>query len=169
VSDAAQLLVLMGVSGSGKSTLAQTLSEERNWPCVEGDAFHTPANIEKMTSGVPLTDHDRSAWIDALKQAIHDLPDPWVVLACSALSPAVRSRLTAGLGRDVTWCWLQIDEALAFQRVRSRSDHFMPSSLVRSQFAALQPPSTALRIDASQPLAETLADLNAQLDARSGP
>lgn len=155
----------MGVSGSGKSTLAAALAEHHDVPWLDADDFHPPDNVAKMSAGRPLDNEDRRDWINAILDAINARSEPLILLACSALNEGVREHLATGCQRTVTWCWLQIDEALAQSRVQARSDHFMPASLVQSQFDALQPPTNAWQIDASQPLATTLNELSVRLDA----
>ena len=84
-------LIVMGVSGCGKSSLAQALATALKWTCIEGDAFHPPANVEKMRAGVALTDADRAGWLDALGQQLQQHEQ--AVLTCSALRLAYRNRL----------------------------------------------------------------------------
>ncbi|MCP2678879.1 gluconokinase, GntK/IdnK-type [Maricaulaceae bacterium NA33B04] len=155
----------MGVSGSGKSTLAAALAEHQDVRWLDADDFHPPENVAKMSAGHPLDNEDRRGWIAAILDAVNARSEPVILLACSALNEGVRDLLNTGCQRSIAWCWLQIDEALAQSRVHARSDHFMPASLVQSQFDALQPPTNAWQIDASQPLATTLNELSARLDA----
>lgn len=137
-----RVLVLMGVSGSGKTTIATLLGERLHWEVVDGDDFHPPANVAKMHGGMPLTDEDRApwlasiaAWIDATRGAGRH-----GVVACSALRKAYRDVL-AGPGRpDVRIVYLQGSRALIGARQAARRNHFMPPSLLDSQFATLEEP-----------------------------
>ncbi|MBO6795908.1 gluconokinase, GntK/IdnK-type [Maricaulis sp.] len=161
----ARLIVIMGVSGSGKSTLAAALAEQTGWCCLEADDFHPSENIRKMAAGEPLTNDDRRSWIRSMRAAIDALSDHTVIATCSALNHTVRGWLTEGLDREVSWCWLKLDEDTACERVRFRSGHYMPAALVRSQFEALEPPAEAWQLDATRPLAHNLEELNHRLSA----
>lgn len=159
----ARLVVIMGVSGSGKSTLAGALAEQTGWPYLEADDFHPPENVRKMAAGQALTDADRRGWIRTMRRAIDARPDHTVIATCSALNETVRGWLVEGLDRDVSWCWLKLDEKTAWERVQSRGGHYMPTALVRSQFEALEPPAAAWQIDATLPLAHTLNAMKTRL------
>lgn len=131
----------MGVSGCGKSTIASMLAHRLNWIFEEGDWFHPPSNIEKMHSGEPLTDEDRwpwlegiAAWIDATRRAGNR-----GIVACSALKRAYRDILV-GERTDVRIIYLKGDRDLIARRLAARDGHFMPPSLLDSQFAALEEP-----------------------------
>jgi gluconokinase len=135
------VLVVMGVSGSGKTTVAALLAGRLNWEFADGDDFHPPANVEKMHGGVPLTDDDRwpwlgaiAAWIDATRSA-----GGHGVVACSALRRRYRDVLLGGRP-DVRLVYLQGDRDLIGRRQAARHGHFMPTSLVESQFEALEEP-----------------------------
>ena len=143
-SEAKQLsvLVVMGVSGAGKSTIAALLALRLGWAYEDADWFHPPANIEKMHCGHPLTDEDRwpwlegiAAWIDATRRA-----GGHGVIACSALKRAYRDVLIG----DRPWVrlvYLKGERSLVAHRIAPRQGHhFMPASLLDSQFAALQEP-----------------------------
>jgi carbohydrate kinase (thermoresistant glucokinase family) len=132
---------MMGVSGSGKTTIADGVAKREGWPLLEGDKFHPPANIEKMSHGIALTDEDRWPWLRAIAAAI----DEWRakgqsgVVACSALKRAYRDILI-GERHDVLLCYLQGSRALIGQRMAARKGHFMPPALLDSQFATLEEP-----------------------------
>ena len=135
------IVVVMGVAGSGKSTIAALLAERLGWAYVDGDSFHPPVNIEKMSRGVPLGDEDRWPWlraiaahIDAIREAGGD-----AVVTCSALKRAYRDILI-GARPDVRLVYLDADRETIARRFASRTGHFMPVSLVESQFAALEVP-----------------------------
>lgn len=136
-------IVVMGVSGCGKSTLGALLAEGLGWAFEDGDAFHPPANVEKMRAGTPLTDDDRWPWLAAIAARIARAraEGRGVVVACSALKRAYRDVLRDGPG-DVRFLHLTGDPALIMARQAARTGHYMPASLIASQFAALEPPDT---------------------------
>ncbi len=136
-------IVVMGVSGAGKSTVGAMLAERLGWPFEDGDAFHPPANVEKMRAGTPLTDEDRWPWLAAIaaRIAAARAGGRGVVIACSALRRAYRDVLRAGHA-DIRFLHLTGDPALIMARQAARQGHYMPASLVASQFATLEPPET---------------------------
>lgn len=135
-----QCLVVMGVSGSGKTTVARGIADALGWTFAEGDDFHPRANVEKMASGEPLTDEDRWPWL----RAIGDWVDEQVqqgqdcVVTCSALRRAYRDVLREGRP-GVRFCHVAADEQLIADRLEHRTGHYMPPSLLPSQFATLEP------------------------------
>lgn len=136
------VIVVMGVSGSGKSTIAALLANRLHWAYEDADWFHPHTNVEKMHSGRPLTDEDRgpwlqgiAAWIDATRQE-----GGHGVIACSALKRAYR-RVLVGERPDVRVVFLKGEHELLARRLTIRHGHFMPPSLLDSQFAALQEPT----------------------------
>jgi carbohydrate kinase (thermoresistant glucokinase family) len=135
------IAVVMGVSGSGKTTVAQALAKAQNWPLLEGDAFHPAANVAKMKSGTPLTDEDRWPWLRAIAAAIDDYRARGenAVVACSALRRAYRDILI-GQRKDVRLVYLKGSHALIAARLRARHGHFMPTTLLDSQFDTLEEP-----------------------------
>src|SRR5437867_5632934 len=140
------VIVVTGVSGSGKSTIASMLAQCLRWTYEDGDWFHPRSNIEKMHAGQPLTDEDRwpwlhaiAAWIDATRRVGNH-----AVVACSALKRAYREILV-GERRDVAVVFLKGERELIARRLAARDGHFMPPSLLDSQFAALEEPQTAER------------------------
>ena len=149
---ASMVIIVMGVSGVGKSTVGQALAAALHCPFIEGDDHHSPANIAKMTQGRPLNDADRLPWLEALNQAMRNAlaETEHVVLACSALKHAYRDRLTRNLSSQVLWVHLAADFSTIATRMQGRK-HFMPPSLLQSQFDTLEPPADALVIDATQP------------------
>ena len=134
----------MGVSGCGKSTVGSALSGMLGWPFRDADEFHPAANIAKMRRGQPLTDADRWPWLEAMARFIdHELEAGRVaILSCSALKRAYR-RCIIGAREAVRLVYLKGDQELIFARLKARTGHFMPPSLLDSQFAALQEPSPA--------------------------
>lgn len=131
----------MGVSGAGKTTVGRALAQRLGFEFVEGDDYHPSANVEKMRQGIPLDDGDRVPWLDALASTIDDWISAHrnVVLSCSALKRRYRTRLIRRPDR-VRLVYLRGDRAQIAGRIERRRGHFMPSELLDSQFAALEPP-----------------------------
>jgi gluconokinase len=143
-------VVVMGVAGCGKTTVGRLLADRLGIPYAEADSFHPTANVAKMADGIPLTDEDRQPWLAAIADRISS--DGLLVVSCSALKRQYRDVLRAANPR--TWfLYLVIDQPAAVARVAARSSHFMPASLVASQFAALEPPhgEPGLTVDATLP------------------
>jgi gluconokinase len=134
-------IVVMGVSGSGKSTVASRLARELGWEFAEADTFHCAANIEKMRSGVALTDEDRGPWLDAIAAWIDTrrAAGRSCVVACSALKRSYRERLAGGHA-DLRFIYLAGTYDTVASRLAGRTGHYMPLSLLRSQFDTLEPP-----------------------------
>ena len=135
----AAAIIVMGVSGSGKSTIGALLAERLGWPFADADGFHPPENVAKMAAGTPLTDADRWPWLDAIAAhigAARQAGQP-VVVACSALRRAYRERLRAGHG-DLLFLHLSGAPEVIAARQAARQGHFMPPSLMASQFATLE-------------------------------
>lgn len=158
----------MGVAGCGKSAVAEGLAAALGWRFVEGDRLHPPENIARMANGRPLTDDDRAGWLDAVGDALAAAraEGSGVVAACSALKRRYRDRLRRGCP-DILFLHLVVDPETARRRVGGRVGHFMPPSLIDSQFADLQPPSVderAAPLDGEGPLAETVAAAMAALE-----
>jgi gluconokinase len=133
-------IVVMGVSGSGKSTVAKGLVERLGWEFAEGDDFHPKANVEKMRSGQPLDDDDRWPWLRTLAAWIgeRERAGTSVVVTCSALKRSYRDLLCDG-HPSVWFAHVTVDRELLRERVEYRTGHYMPSSLLDSQLAALEP------------------------------
>jgi carbohydrate kinase (thermoresistant glucokinase family) len=140
---AALVLVVMGVSGSGKTTVGVALARRLGWPFEEGDELHPAANIARMANGQPLTDADRAPWLDAVAAWIENRLDAGGagVIACSALKRAYRDRLAAGREGQVRFVYLKGGFDLIALRLKGRRGHFMPPSLLASQFADLEAPA----------------------------
>lgn len=142
-------LVIMGVAGCGKSSLARRCAQTLGLPMIEGDDFHSGANVEKMRVGQALTDADRAGWLDALARELRAHP-AGAVLTCSALRLRYRDRLRQAVN-GLRFVHLALTEAQALQRVAARTDHLFPAGLVASQFEALEDPGAevgVLRLDA---------------------
>ena len=132
------LVLVMGVSGAGKSTIGTLLAARLGVPFADADDFHPPANVAKMSAGQPLTDADRWPWLDAIG-AWMDGQAAGGIVTCSALKRSYRDRLRAGRPR-VRLLHLAGDASLIGARQAARPDHFMPPSLMASQFATLEAP-----------------------------
>jgi gluconokinase len=134
------IVIVFGVSGAGKTTIGKLLAEQLGWRFYEADDFHPRANIEKMHSGRPLTDEDRSPWLERLREQITRslAAKENAVLACSALKRAYRDRLRAS--GEVKFVFLRGNYALIEKQLRQRRGHFMNPALLKSQFADLEEP-----------------------------
>lgn len=153
------ILVMMGVCGCGKSTVGEALAKSLGWRFLDADDFHPPANVAKMAGGTPLTDDDRWPWLDGIAEELAAIlaRGEHAVLACSALRQAYRDRLArAG---DVRFVHLAGDRATIAARLAERKHRYMPSSLLDSQFAALEAPAAALVVDVSQDIDRQVAQV----------
>lgn len=154
-----RIIYVMGVSGSGKSTIAQLLADALKLPFADADDFHPAANVEKMSQGIPLQDEDRQAWLEAIQVfAKKQLAKQGAVIACSALKEKYRQILQRDIAQQVDWVYLQGSYALIHERMQQRKDHFMPESLLQSQFATLEEPHNALVLTIEKPPEELLAE-----------
>jgi carbohydrate kinase (thermoresistant glucokinase family) len=168
----------MGVSGCGKSTVAHELVARLGWDFAEGDDFHSPANIEKMSHGHPLDDADRWPWLERIAAWIgeHIHADRPGIVTCSALKRAYRDVLRdggtpacegiAGEGGPVVFVHLSGSRELIAKRLADRHGHYMPAELLDSQFADLQPPGPderSLTVDITPPPDEQAATIVREL------
>lgn len=145
----ADVIIVCGVSGCGKTTIAKALADTHQLRFVEGDAHHPERNVEKMAAGIPLTDNDRTAWLDSICTDLELNPHQKAVLACSALTPYVQNFLKDRLESRINWVKLEISPEAAKARMEDR-DHFMPPSLLKTQFDAWHPPEDGLTVSAEQ-------------------
>ncbi len=136
------ILVIMGVSGSGKTTIAKGLQKRLGWQYQEGDALHPPANVEKMKAGHPLIDEDRWPWLARIAQKIDEWRSQGIsgIVTCSALKRSYRD-VIIGKRPDVVLVFPKGSKSLIGERMARRHGHFMPASLLDSQFATLEEPS----------------------------
>lgn len=134
-----RLFVLMGVAGCGKSSYGTMLAYRKNATYIDGDDFHPRVNITKMSAGIPLTDDDRWPWLDAVAAQMI-IPSGIVFTGCSALRKSYREYLASKAGMPVHFIYLAADRAMIAKRMAARDGHFMPDSLIDSQFAALEVP-----------------------------
>ncbi|MEU2513824.1 gluconokinase [Streptomyces syringium] len=132
------VVAVMGVSGTGKTTVGPLVADALGVPYAEGDDFHPPANIAKMSAGTPLDDADRAPWLDAIGAWAHGRAGRGGVVSCSALKRAYRDRLRAA-APGIVFLHLTGDRALIAERMEARKGHFMTTRLLDSQFAALEP------------------------------
>lgn len=135
-------IIAMGVSGSGKSTLGALLANKLDCPFLEGDDFHDARAIAKMSAGQPLDDDDRWPWLDRLGLAVGEALTSGgrVVAACSALRRSYRERLRGAIAAPTRFVMLDASHDELLRRLTSRSDHYMPASLLESQLATLERP-----------------------------
>lgn len=163
-ADGVRRIVVMGVAGSGKTTVGRALARRLDTKFVDADDAHPPANIEKMRTGIPLTDADRRPWLLALRDRLAS--SEALVVTCSALKREYREMLReAGA---VTVVFLDVDQATALERLNARDDHFMKAGMLQSQFDDLERPESdehdVFAVDAAQPVATLLDLLVARLD-----
>jgi gluconokinase len=150
----------MGVAGSGKTTVARLFAKKAGAVFYEGDDFHPAENIAKMRAGIPLTDADRKKWLQTLKEiVIRTLAkNEFSVLTCSALKAKYREELSSGDSR-MKFVHLTGSRALIAERLKNRRGHFMPPSLLETQFAILEPPTDALVFNCKKSPKKIVAEL----------
>ena len=163
------VIILMGVSGAGKTVVGQALAARLGWAFEDADKWHPAANVEKMRRGIALNDEDRKPWLEALNRGIRE----WIangrktVLACSALKARYRETLRSGVHdpASLRLVFLKASYEQIDQRLRERRGHYMPESLLRSQFKTLEEPSAAeaLTVDASQTTPTIVDEIIARL------
>ncbi|MCH8613553.1 gluconokinase [Arsenicicoccus dermatophilus] len=131
-------VVVMGVTGCGKTTVGAALAQRLRVPFADADDFHPQANIDKMSAGIPLDDDDRAPWLFTLAGWLREHAGTGAILGCSALKVRYRDILRGG-APDLTFLHLAGDREVVTARVAGRPGHFMPASLVDSQYATLEP------------------------------
>ena len=153
----------MGVSGAGKTTIGRLLASELGWDFADADDYHPPANVEKMRSGTPLTDADRTPWLETLRTLIAGriAAGKNTVLACSALKREYRQLLQ--VAPEVKVAYLKGTAETLRQRLRTRVGHFMTEQMLDSQLDALEEPGDAVVVDGNRSPAEVVAEIRAGL------
>ncbi len=155
-------ILIMGVAGSGKKTIAELLSKKINAFLIEADDYHSKKNIDKMSAGIPLNDDDRYDWLIKIKEEIDKRKSfQNLVVACSALKEKYRSILNV---KEDYLVYLKITKNTAKTRIKNRKDHFMPDSLVDSQFAILEEPDVCITLDELLTPDEMLTHLTSIID-----
>ncbi len=149
---ATKIVIVMGVSGCGKSTIGSALATQLGWQFTDADAHHPAANVAKMRDGQPLNDDDRKPWLATLNQILKQSVQSGEprVLACSALKQNYRDQLSHAIEQQVQFVHLVGSFELIEQRLKARQHEYMPSSLLQSQFALLEPPKNAIEVDINQ-------------------
>ena len=140
----------MGVSGSGKTTLGKALATTLSRPFFDADDFHPEANVAKMKRGEPLNDDDRWPWLSRLNSVLNDHLQKGCVLACSALKESYRKQLFEGLEEQLLLVYLKGEYGYIHQRMQARENHYMPATLLQSQFDTLEEPQNALVLNCDQ-------------------
>ena len=153
----------MGVEGSGKTTIGKLLAVQLGWEFADADSFHPPANKEKMSRGIPLTDCDRIPWLNSIREAMLQWQAQGrnVVLACSALKRIYRGRLL--VSPDVKLVYLKGSQALLQRRLHARKGHYAGEQLLASQFATLEEPGDAITVDVAPPPTEIVSEIRQRL------
>ena len=156
-------MVVMGVSGCGKSSVGAELAARLGLVYHDGDDLHPAANVARMRQGLALTDADRWPWLDRVAQVLAE--EAPVIVGCSALKRVYRDRLRAGAGGPVTVVHLAGSRDVIAARMAARQGHYMPLSLLDSQFATLEPPdeAEALTVSIDQPLRAIVAEIIVRL------
>ena len=145
----------MGVSGSGKTTISRLLADALGWTFIDADDFHSSSNVEKMRRGIPLTEDDRKPRLDALIARLNGAPDTRIVLACSALTHAIRQRFREETSSEVVFVYLAVNAAQLRKRLIERKGHYAKVDLLESQLATLEEPHDAIVVHADGTVEET--------------
>lgn len=161
-------MVVMGVTGSGKTTVGEALARAIGATFVDGDKLHPDTNIAKMSAGIPLNDADRWPWLAKVGETLKEGAAP-VVVGCSALKRAYRDFITERTAAPVLFIYLDGSRELIGRRMHERTGHFMPTSLLDSQFATLEVPGedeNAIAVSIDAPLEAIVADITAKFRER---
>jgi len=157
------IVVLMGVAGVGKTTVGRLLATQLDWKFADADTYHSPENIKKMASGIPLSDADREPWLRVLRQTIQSwiANNDNVVLACSALKESYRQYLS--VDSAVRFVYLSGSFPLIEERIRQRTGHYMHGELLESQFETLEEPVGVPKVDVSATPPEIVREIRCKL------
>ncbi len=153
--------VIMGVAGCGKTSVGEAVAADDRVIFVDGDALHPAANIAKMSAGTPLTDSDRAPWLRLVGEEMAHADGP-IALGCSALKRTYRNQITESSGEAVGFLHLAAPMAVIAERMASREGHFMPTSLLESQYDTLEPLGTdefGQTFDISKPFDEVVSSV----------
>jgi gluconokinase len=156
----------MGPAGSGKTTVGMLLAAQLSWEFADGDDFHPPANIAKMSHGIPLTDEDRLPWLKSIREAMQQWQAQGKngVIACSALKRSYRDLL--GIhpnAKNIKLVYLRGSYDLLLERLHSRKGHYMKDKMLVSQLADLEEPEDALTVDVSKSPEEIVSEVRKRL------
>lgn len=158
----------MGVSGCGKTTIGKILSVNTGIPFFDGDDFHQVANIQKMKSGLPLDDNDRSGWLSELNSLLKlQRNSVGAILACSALKQSYRKTLLSGILLPAHLVFLNGSKEIISRRLQNRSNHYMPLSLLDTQFEILEPPEESIVISIEKSPEEICCEIQSTLSLKS--
>ena len=160
------IVLLMGPAGSGKTTVGKLLADQLSWEFADGDDFHPPANIEKMSQGIPLTDEDRLPWLQSIRDAMRQwqAQGKSVVVACSALKRNYRDLLGIGSNaKAIKLVYLKGTYDLLLERLHSRTGHYMKEQMLTSQLADLEEPTDTLTIDISNTPEKIVSEIRKHL------
>ena len=156
--------VIFGVSSSGKTTIGKKISIKLGIPFYDADDFHSNTNIEKMSTGVPLDDHDRLDWLQKVLLKINESnKNNGAIFACSALKEKYREILSGSYKNEVEFIFLKIDKSEATKRLKIRENHFFPIELLDNQFEILENPSNAIKVNASNDIDLVCEEIYAQI------
>lgn len=161
-------IVVMGVSGSGKSTVGAALAQRLRVPFADADDFHPPANIAKMSAGEALNDDDRHPWLEAIGEWLAARGADGGVMSCSALKRTYRDQLRVHCAR-IEFLHLSGTPDVISKRQASRPGHFMPASLLKSQFDTLEPlepDEHGIAVDVDQSIDAIIETYVAAMDSR---
>ncbi|WP_340198458.1 gluconokinase, GntK/IdnK-type [Ascidiimonas sp. W6] len=157
-------IFITGVSGAGKSTIGRLLSEAINIPFFDGDDYHSMDNKNKMSQGIPLNDQDRRGWLETINAlAKQEIKKKGCVIACSALKQNYRNLLTLEITNNTIFVFLEGSFELIQDRMKQRTGHFMPISLLKSQFEILEIPKNVFTISIKKPPNEIVQQIKRHL------
>jgi carbohydrate kinase (thermoresistant glucokinase family) len=159
-----KVIYIMGVSGSGKTTIGEQLSRRTGYAFYDADGFHSAEAKAKMNAGIPLTDEDRWPWLRKIHDfVVGEIVSGNIILVCSALKQAYRDQLSKDIEENCRWVFLQGDYDTIFPRISSRKGHYMPATLLKSQFEALEIPVGAIQVDILREPRLIIDDIVAQI------
>ncbi len=144
------IYIVMGVSGSGKTTVGTLLAKTLQLPFFDGDDYHPESNVKKMASGKALNDQDRKEWLETLNRLAREYTSMGAVIACSALKESYRATLRKDVMEEMTFIYLKGSFSDINRRLQGRKGHYMPISLLKSQFETLEPPKDAIEVSINQ-------------------